>query len=241
MIISNKGKIWISIICLIVGFMIAILFETKQSTELRDTRDLWEIRTALQKEQEIQQNIYNEIAASEVLLQEYENQPERQQLESLKESIENLKEQAGLTVIEGEGVVITLQPIFQEYDEYQIYPELTADLLQFLINQLNDYGATEIAVGQERLINITPIRNVNGRVYVNNSPIGDLPVKVHVITDDPTRLINHIEVSESIDYFALENIELKTKQVSALVLPKYDQTINLEGLEITESLEEGDI
>ncbi|WP_089737727.1 DUF881 domain-containing protein [Gracilibacillus ureilyticus] len=238
--LSNKGKIWISSICFIIGFMIAILFETNQSVELRDTRDSWEIRTALQQEQEIQQNLYNEIAASEALLQEYEKQPERQQMESLTESIELLKEQAGLTEIQGSGVIVTLQPIFQMDDSYQEYPELTAELLQFLINQLNDYGAAHMAIEQERLINITPIRNVNGRVYVNNSPIGSLPVEIYVLTDDPERMINHIEVSESNDYFALENMEIITEQVTELVLPKFDETIDLGGLDVLESQEEGE-
>ncbi|MFC4404665.1 DUF881 domain-containing protein [Gracilibacillus xinjiangensis] len=237
--ISNSGKLSISLICFIIGFMIAILFQTNQSAELRDTRDLWEIRTDLQQEQQIQQTLYTEIAANEELLQEYQEQPERQQIKSLNESIEILKEQAGLTEIRGEGVVITLQPLFQEYENYQEYPELTAELLQFLINQLNDYGANDIAVEQERLVNITPIRNVNGRVYVNNSPIGSLPIEINILTADPERLINHIEVSESIDYLALENIDIKTEKVTEIVLPKYDGAIDLDGLEISESQEEG--
>ena len=175
----NKQHVAIGIVCLLIGLMIAILFNTNHQTIDRDTRDTWEIRTALLEEQKIQQNLYMEIAEAEQTLQEYQDQTEHQQIESLKNSIHELREQAGLTEKSGQGIIISLEPMYLEED-YQEYPEINAELLQLLINELNAAGAREMAVESQRVINITPIRDVNGNIYVNNSSIGELPTKIQI-------------------------------------------------------------
>ncbi|PWU68950.1 DUF881 domain-containing protein [Gracilibacillus dipsosauri] len=238
--LKNKEKLWISFICLIIGFMIAILFVTNQQTDQRDTRDLWEIRTSIKEEQESQEALYNEIATAEKVLQEYNGQSENQQISSLKESIGDLKENAGLTEKKGQGITISLKPLFSNKENNLEYPQLNAELLQLLVNELNDYGATDIALGNERIINISPIRDVNNNVYVNGSSIGDLPTTIYVLTSDSNNLMDHMEVSELRDYFALEDIRLEIKKVTELVLPAYDAPINLDGLKVLDSIEEGE-
>ncbi|WP_018932765.1 DUF881 domain-containing protein [Gracilibacillus lacisalsi] len=235
----NKQHVAIGIVCLLIGLMIAILFNTNHQTIDRDTRDTWEIRTALLEEQKIQQNLYMEIAEAEQTLQEYQDQTEHQQIESLKNSIHELREQAGLTEKSGQGIIISLEPMFLEED-YQEYPEINAELLQLLINELNAAGAREMAVESQRVINITPIRDVNGNIYVNNSSIGELPTKIHVLTNDSEEIINHLEVSEIGDYFALENVTMNISEQSDIVLPEYDEQIDLQDVDIVDVPEEGE-
>src|SRR5690606_33748625 len=115
-----------------------------------DNRDLWEIRMALIEEQEKQQQLYQEIEENERLLSQYEEQSEQEQINSLKDAIKGLEDKAGLSEKAGPGVIITLEPIFvQNEDESEEYPELNAELLQYLINDLNNYGATDIAIGEQ--------------------------------------------------------------------------------------------
>ncbi|WP_208589312.1 DUF881 domain-containing protein [Gracilibacillus suaedae] len=237
--VFNKQNVAIGIVCLLVGLMIAILFNTNHQTIDRDTRDTWEIRTALLEEQKIQQNLYMEIAEAEQTLQEYQEQTEHQQIESLKNSINELREQAGLTEKSGQGITVTLEPMFLEED-YQEYPEINAELLQLLINELNAAGATEMAIESQRVINITPIRDVNDNIYVNNSSIGELPTKIHVLTNDSEEIINHLEVSEIGDYFALENVTMNLSEQSDIVLPEYDEQIDLQDVDIVDVPEEGE-
>ncbi|WP_163579686.1 DUF881 domain-containing protein [Gracilibacillus saliphilus] len=237
--VFNKQQVAIGIVCLLIGLMIAILFNTNHHTVDRDTRDTWEIRTALLEEQKIQQNLYMEIAEAEQTLQEYQEQTEHQQIESLKNSIHELREQAGLTEKSGQGIIISLEPMFLEED-YQEYPKINAELLQLLINELNAAGAIELAVESQRVINITPIRDVNGNIYVNNSSIGELPTKIYVLTNDSEEIINHLEVSEIGDYFALENVTMNISEQSDIILPEYDEQIDLQDVDIVEVPEEGE-
>ncbi|MGP4040391.1 DUF881 domain-containing protein [Gracilibacillus sp. D59] len=235
----SKQQFMIGLVCLLIGFMIAILFNTNHKTTDRDTRDTWEIRTALLEEQKIQQNLYKEIAEAEKTLSEYQEQTEHQQIQSLKESIQKLREQAGLTEKSGQGLIITLKPMFLNND-YQEYPEINAELLQLFINELNAAGATEVAIENQRIINITPIRDVSGNIYVNNSSIGDLPTELYVLTNNSQQIKNHIEVSEIGDYFALENVTISISKESDITLPEYDEQIDLRDIEIVDVAKEGE-
>ncbi|UTW70967.1 DUF881 domain-containing protein [Anaerobacillus sp. HL2] len=47
-----------------------------------------------------------------------------------------------------------------------------------LINELNIYNAKEIAIGSQRIISTSAIRDVNGVTHVNARRIPNLPLKI---------------------------------------------------------------
>ncbi|MDL4841261.1 DUF881 domain-containing protein [Aquibacillus rhizosphaerae] len=235
-----RNKIIISLVCAFTGLMIAIQFQSTQEPTERDTRDLWEIRSQLQVEQKKQQQLYQQIAEMESIKDQYEAMSEQEQIDTLVDSIEELEQKAGLTDISGKGILIHINPIYVEMDTEQEYPEISPELLNRLINELNNYGATEIAIENERVINITPIRYVNGKTYVNNRALPSLPLQIKVLAANPERLLDHIEVSQSRDYFAIENLDLTAEVSDELLLPKYEGNINLDNLEVNESQETGE-
>lgn len=224
---------------MLAGFMVAVLFQSNQQPEARDTRDLWEIRTELKSEQVRQSNLYRQIREMENMIYQYESEPNIEKVETLKESVETLKEKAGLTEKIGKGVVITLKPIFRDLKLEQTYPTVPSDLMSRLFNELNIYGATDIAVENERIISVTPVRSVGGHTYINNRPIPPLPIDIYVLAKDVGKLIDYMEVSIINDYFAIENIELTFTEQNEITLPAYDQTIDYSALN-TESKELGE-
>lgn len=225
-------KVLFSIIFACIGFMVAIQFQSTQNPEQRDTRDLWEVRTEIQNQQKIQQQLYNKLAELDEMLTQYEGQTKQVKVETLKESIEELKMKAGLKEVTGEGVIIKVTPIFQNIDEEQSYPSVSPELLHRLMNELNTYGASDIAIANERITNVTPIRDVNGHTYVNNHPLPPLPVTIKVLAADAKRLLDYMQVSQSKDDFAIENLELKLSQKDRLTLPAYGNVPTLEYLEV---------
>lgn len=212
--------------------MIAIQFQSTQTPEKRDTRDLWEVRTELQKQQKVQQQLYSKIAELDEMIAKYEGQTQKAKVETLKQSIQELKQKAGLTDVTGEGIVITVTPIFQNIDKEQSYPTVSPELLQRLINELNTYGASEIAVSSERITNVSPIRDVNGHTYVNNHPVPPLPFQIKVLAEDASRLLDYMQVSQSKDDFAIENLELEIEKRKELTLPEYEQVPKLNYLKV---------
>ena len=54
---GGKLKMSFTVVTVIIGFMIAIQFQTVKEPVVRDTRDIWELREALLKEKELNSNL----------------------------------------------------------------------------------------------------------------------------------------------------------------------------------------
>lgn len=237
----NKENKWIfSLVLAIIGFMVTIQFRSINAPETRDTRDVWEVRIQLQNEQERMQNLQQELADVTDFINAYEQSSEAQQIKTLNESIDELEMKAGLTDIKGSGVVIELKPNSRLVAESREFPDLTTELLSRLINELNIYGAQAIAVENERVMNLTPIREVDGTVYMNHRPLPEMPITVKVLTDNPNRLMSFMEVSQSRDEFMLSQIDFIITEEEDLVLPSYHGDIRLRSLEFNPSYEVGE-
>ncbi len=230
----------LAFVSLLAGLMVAVLFQSNQTTEVRDTRDLWEVRTDLREEQLKQQNLYKQIRDAEIIIEQYEGKSDREKLETLKESVNVLKEKAGLTEIKGKGLVIRVNPLYQDLQFGQVYPTVPPELLHRLINELNTYGANNIAIANERYTSITPIRSVNEYTYVNNHPLPPLPMEIKVLASDVEKLLDYMQVSRVNDYFAVENLELEYDIEHNLTLPKYDQSIDFKWLNSADFDETGE-
>ncbi|SDJ74110.1 DUF881 domain-containing protein [Sediminibacillus albus] len=235
-----KHKLVISLVFGLVGLMVAIQFQSNREPTERDTRDLWEIRSQLQDEQKQQQQLYQQIREAETTIEQYQAKSESEKVQTLKESLEVLKEEAGFTEITKAGLIIDITPVFLENESLQTYPELSPELLNRLINELNAYGATDIAVANERIVHITPIRSVNGETYVNNHPLPSVPIQVKVLADNPERLIDYMEVSQSKEDFSIENLQLDIHYEEEITLAKYEDPIVINSLQVTDSEEAGE-
>ncbi|WP_100404559.1 DUF881 domain-containing protein [Bacillus solitudinis] len=219
---------WIfTFITLIIGFMLAIQFKTTHDPIVRDTRDIRELRKELIQEQGRRQQLNAEIEKNRSLLFQYETSLENRNddiSEVLDEQINILLEEAGLTEKKGNGIIITIDSIFSDFYFQESRKTPQPQLFRYLINELNIYGAKEIAVENERIISTSAFRNVNGITHLNTRRIPPLPLEIKVITDQQERLHNHMVVSESIEFFELEGYSFEVKMVDELVLPAYDRT-----------------
>ncbi|WP_099157998.1 DUF881 domain-containing protein [Virgibacillus ndiopensis] len=235
---KSKFKLVVLLVFLLAGFMIAVQFQSIQKPKERDTRDTWELRADIQEQQKTQQQLYAKIQQAEQTIHQYENDSVTQTTATLKKSVQALKEEAGLTEKKGNGVVFKVKPLFHEEmddTDVQVFPTLKPELLSRFINELNKYGATEISIANERVISITPIRNVNGTIYVNNHPLPPIPFEIKVLSENPEKLLSYMEYSSIRDYFAIENINLLGKTKNEIVLPKYDQEIHFKSIHLQEA------
>ncbi|MFQ3545836.1 DUF881 domain-containing protein [Halobacillus rhizosphaerae] len=237
---KNRVKWMVSLVFLCIGFMTAIQFKTTAEPKARDTRDQWEIREELKNEQQTQEELLKKISDADQILDNYNANSSQKKVDTLKESIHKLEKQTGLMEAQGAGVTLTISPIFQESTTGQAYPSISPELLSRLVNELNQFGAEEIAIGKERLTNLSPIRNVNGYTYVNNRPLPPLPVTIQVLSENPDKLRDYIEASQSKDFFAIDNLDLKAITEDSLVLPKYEDPLQLEVLKENDRKETGE-
>ncbi|KSU84989.1 MULTISPECIES: DUF881 domain-containing protein [Fictibacillus] len=219
---NRKRRAVFSGVACVLGLMLAVQFQTTNNPVTRDTRDTWELRADLEKEKQRQQDLNNEIKKYQALLDNYEQSRKKEKIEAMQKALDDLKEEAGLTEVSGQGIVITIEP-FNEGEMPKVYPEL----IRRLINELNRYDAKDISVDGQRIITTTPIREVNGETYINNQPISSFPIEIKVLSDDAQKLQNKIIASESAEDFVRENLYIDSKPENQLTLPAYDKPIRV--------------
>ncbi|WP_258000379.1 DUF881 domain-containing protein [Bacillus sp. Marseille-P3661] len=223
---GSTSKLTLTTITIILGFMIAIQFQTIKEPEVRDTRDIWEIREDIEREQKLITDLYREIRNKDETLKKYEESAYYSKQEGLTAQLEDLQEKIGLTELTGPGIILTIKPSFNNTTIGHPYKSVPSDLLIRLLNELYRNQAISVSIDNERVIVTTPIRDVNGRTYVNNSPLGPFPIEVRVIARDAKKLHNQMQVSQIVDeFFALENLELTSTLHQEIILPAYDDVL----------------
>ncbi|MGD6871679.1 DUF881 domain-containing protein [Sutcliffiella horikoshii] len=236
----DKRKFSFTIITIIVGLMIAIQFQTVQQPIIRDTRDTWQLRSDLNQEQEIQSQIIKEIRKYDKILEDYSKERDESKEAIVRETLEELKVKAGLTEMKGPGIKLTVKPLFDEDVLGNIQENISADLLRRFVNELNSYGVEEISIANQRIVSNTIIREINGRTKVNNAWIPNANFEIIVITSDPTKLYNRLQVSRAMDEFAIENLLLEVSTpINEVTVPAYDEQIRVKHLEPVKTGKEG--
>lgn len=207
--------------------MLAVLFQTTQQPIERDTRNIWELREDLEKEKKQQMILHEEVSEYELLLNQYNQKSEQSRIEAIEEALHTLQVEAGLTSRQGRGVVLTIEPLFNEELLGEEVPTLTPELLLRLLNQLHIYGTESLMIGDQRMITTSAIREVNGETYVNNRPLGDLPIQIKIIAEDATKLYDQIKGSKVMDDFANENLTIIPELKNQIELVPYDKHLSV--------------
>ena len=228
-----------TIITLIIGFMIAVQLQTVQEPIVRDTRDTRQLREDLLNEKELQLSLIREIQSNEEKLKKYETERAQSKESILKDTLNELKAEAGLTETEGPGLLIDIEPLEEELLLGKPVQPISPDLLQQLVNELNQYGAENIAIDEQRIINSTVIRDINGETKVDRHSISGFPIRIKVtVKNDEAakRLYNQMQVAKSADDFFIDNLRLTISEPQQqVVMPAYQDTIRIQNLELVDS------
>ncbi|MEK3974428.1 MULTISPECIES: DUF881 domain-containing protein [unclassified Psychrobacillus] len=224
-----------TIILLIVGFMIAVQYNTVKDPETRDTRDVWEIRQELATETQLHSELLSEVRVLEETVGKYENMVNASPEVALNETIKQLKQEIGLDAFKGPGLSITIEPSIESMIVGEQIEEISPDLLIRLINEINRFKAEAVEVDGKRIIYSTAIRDVNGRTTVNNLAIKKAPFTIKIGTlsfEDAKKMYNQLEASPIGDDFYIDNLRLTIGQPENIItIPAFDQSVNMQFLQ----------
>ncbi len=212
--------------------MIAIQFQTVKKPVERDTRDVWQLREALLKEKELQSNLLSEIRSNEEKLSAYESKREQSKEQALKDTLQELKAEAGLTEIKGPGITLLIEPVIEDVKlGTPVKNSVSPELLKRLLNELNMYEAKYVAIDGQRVINTTVIRDINGETKIDGHAIKGLPIEIKVGVEDTNtaeKLSNQMKVSKARDEFFSESLRLTVSSSNpTITIPAYDHSIRV--------------
>lgn len=201
----------ITIISFIIGFMLAVQYNTVQNPTERTTVDIWEIRQQLSEEQERHSELLTAISELSETVSKYEDAEFDNPEVLLQQTVDQLKERAGILPVEGPGLTLTVgaSPELMGLG-YEIKP-VSPELLIRLINDLNRYNARAIEVDDKRLSYNSAIRDINGKTTINSEPIQNTDIEINIITytyEQAEKMKNHLLASTFQDEFYIDNLVL---------------------------------
>lgn len=162
-----KGRIEITIICMIIGIMLITQIKSIQNlgglVNTQRAEQLFIELNDVNKENDKLQERINELEEN---LNNYEVQAgeDNTYVEKLLKEVNELKDLAGFTDLVGPGVIITLDD--KPDDDYNAFQWDSSSLL-LLVNELNAAGADAISINGERIVNSTSIRYAGNNITIN--------------------------------------------------------------------------
>ncbi|WP_245858736.1 DUF881 domain-containing protein [Chryseomicrobium excrementi] len=226
---KKKGISRFTLILFVIGFMLAIQFNTMQNPEQRDTRDVWEIRKELSVETQYHSELLTRIREAQQLVVQYESSQADRPERLVEQSIKQLQQDIGLLPYEGPGVTITVTPSEEAIAFGLTIEPISPELLVRFVNEMNRFQAKAIEIDGKRLIYSSAIRDINGNTTINTLPIKTPPFEIKLATDSietVEKLVAQIQASGLADDFYLENYALEIGEpVEKLSITSYDQPI----------------
>ncbi|MGM0897619.1 MAG: DUF881 domain-containing protein [Bacillota bacterium] len=227
-----------TVILFVIGFMVATQYNTVNTDDGRDTRDTWEIRQQLSREQQLHSELLSEISSLDDTLAKYNDEAAENPETVLKETVEVLRVSAGLSEVVGPGIELEISPSLEAIALGTEITEIPPDLLIRLVNEVNRFKAIEVAIAGERIINTTAIRDINGYTTVNAEPISTPPFTIAIAAvsmEEARKLHSYLTASAIHDDFYIDDLTINISQPQEeLVLPPFDGEINMMHLEAGE-------
>ncbi|HBC84503.1 MAG TPA: hypothetical protein DCZ30_03480 [Clostridiales bacterium] len=167
----KRDKIIVSItilfMCIILTCVMFMQFKTAKQTNLTDIKNMNE--DELKSEILLWQNRYNEIdqkiRSRSQTIDEYESilQNSDETVKVLDKELNELEKLIGITDVEGNGVIITLEDSEDR--------EVTAGTLLNLVNELKYAGGEAISINGIRIVNMTDIVDVNYIIQIEGQKL----------------------------------------------------------------------
>lgn len=201
-----------TIILIIIGFMVAVQYNSIKNPEKRDTRDIWAIRQELAKERQIHSELLSEIQEIDRTIRTYKTLDEKNAGSALAQTVDKLHVQAGLTDITGPGLHLTVEPSPESIAYGLPITGISPDLLTRFVNELNRFKGIILEIDGKRFTMMSSIRDINGKTSVNGLQVSTPPFNIKIISPsfiESEKLYNYLLGSSIHDDFYLDNLILK--------------------------------
>lgn len=171
------GTIAMTLICIMLGVVVAIQYKSLSSSDKIITTDSDKITSLqdqlikLERENEVLENENEQLTDRIELLESSTND---EQIEALSSELNKIKTFAGATKVSGSGLFISINTV-----DNVLKNTLQRHLLS-LINDLKASGAQAISINGERLTAMTEIRVADNGVAINGRQ-QSLPLSIYAI------------------------------------------------------------
>lgn len=166
-----RSNLLLGLVCLVLGLMISLQLRIT-SAEKSSTNSVRTGDNAIEEIEELtkqKKDLANKVQEYQKKVDEYEKSAASvdDTTSKMKEELDNLRVLAGLTDVEGEGIIIKISPIV-DVTTKELRSVDDGDILD-TVNELLASGAEAISINDERYITTSTIREAGKMIRINNS------------------------------------------------------------------------
>lgn len=210
----------ITFICVLLGLALSWQLQSIQKNEklnVFERQKKHDLVIKLLNEQKLNEDYQIKISTLQGTVDKYEKNlgNSDENLKLLTEQIQNLKIAAGLTNVQGNGVILTFNK--------DLTLKVKDDDLLFVLNVLRVANAQALAINDQRIINTTEVRVAGGYIMVNGRHVTP-PYVIKAIgdTNQFNKFLNESGITDETTYFG-KRISVTQKEI---VIPKFSNDIN---------------
>ena len=235
-----KGHIALTIVCIVLGFVVALQFRsvTRNNSTSGELKRAETLQQELNKEKELTASLSQQLLSYRTDLEQFRQQASTSgsYAEVLAKQLNEAEILAGMSELEGPGVVITMKDSQVQSsgtagsdDLYLIHDE---DILR-VINELRAAGAEALSLNDERILATTEIRCAGPTVSVNNTRYA-APFVIKAIGDSKNLESALLLRGGVVDYLKdwgievniVKNNKVRIKPYTGSIVNKYAATVN---------------
>ena len=220
MLSIRQGQVSIALVCMVLGFMLAVQFRTTQDSKSS---------VSYQRVEELSQRLLQTEKERDGLLDEVNRLKTTSGQEAQSQELADLKMGAGVVPVEGQGITITIDDSKTKSkagENPNLYLIHDDDLLK-VINELKAAGAEAISINEQRLIATSEIRCAGPTLSVNNIRSAP-PYEIKAI-GDAKNLENALKMRGGVvETLQVWGIQINVKPDANVHVPAYKNTFHFQ-------------
>lgn len=225
----------VALICFVTAFLITLQIRTisQSKSEITRLKNENELRDEINEWKDMYESITYKVTDLESKIADYKNAASANDatLKLLNEEIDDLQILAGLTELQGSGVIVTL-------DDTRAINQIAADAgfydpnvfvihdsdILLVINELKAAGAEAIAINGQRITANTEIRCVGPVIQINGIRL-TAPFRISAI-GVPETLASSLKLRGGIvDQISQADIDVVIEKSDSVIIPKFDKVL----------------
>ena len=225
---NKEFVITITVICFILGLMLAMQLKTVRVNEEKSTTRTSEVQAQYAELKKNYDAKILELEEKDRILEEYRKaETDEETVELMKLELLKAQQDAGLTNVRGTGLTILMEDSVADFgsgidlNNYLVHDE---DILK-VVNELKSAGAEAISVNNQRIISMSEIRCAGTTIFINGERIG-APFTIKAI-GDPAVLESAMTMrGGNVDILKEWGIRFTITREADIVVPKYNKAVS---------------
>ena len=228
---KHIGKVAISVVCVILGILLALQFKSVRENNQVDGLNTTRVQTMqnlLDEAREQNDRLLEQVKEMRKEVQSYREAAagsSEQSDQALLDEIAYLQLAAGMTDVVGPGIEVVLEDSTAantsgDEADYLIHD---SDILS-VVNELRDAGAEALSLNGNRILATSEIR-CSGSVVTINGRRTSAPFVIDAIGDTDTMFNALMMRNGVVDVLKQWSIQVSATEVDELLVPAYDGTI----------------